>query len=252
MIFTGVRNDRALGGPGLLHLKSVIHKLFSLIFIPNYFSFTKQRLKARSSVPSTGIEAGLSPHGLYFILIPLLFVLCAVPLPVADAAQVTLGWDSNSEPDLEGYVVYRNTGSPGPPYDYANTLPEDELANPLHPKITLTGLNEGQEHYIALTAYNTDGVESRFSNDVCVEVVGGAIGACANSASSVGSNGSNSGGGGGGSSGACFISSAGYDSATFSKFIAKRIIRSQGLALLFLLLVFIAAVKFEINRTKGK
>ena len=87
---------------------------------------------------------------------------------VADASNVTLGWDSNPEPDLEGYVVYRNAGSPGPPYDYSNTLPEDDLVDPLHPKVTLTGLSENQEYYIALTAYNTEGVESSFSNDVCM------------------------------------------------------------------------------------
>ncbi len=188
----------------------------------------------------------LSPHYLFFLLIPLLFALGAMPLSVADAAQVTLGWDSNSEPDLEGYVIYRNAGSPGPPYDYMNTLPEDDLTDPLHPKVTLTGLNEDQEYYIALTAYNAEGVESSFSNDVCIEVVDGSVGVCANSLNSVSSNS----GGGGGSSGACFISNAGYDSSTFSKFVAKPVIRSQGLALLFLLLVFIATVKFEINRTK--
>ena len=174
-----------------------------------------------------------------------------VCVQAADAAQVTLGWDSNSEPDLEGYVIYRNAGSPGPPYDYANTLPEDDLTDPLHPKVTLTGLNEGQEYYIALTAYNTEGVESGFSNDVCVELVNGAAEVCANSSNSVGSNSSNS-GGGGWDAAACFISTAGYDSATFSKFVAKPGIRSQGLALVFLLLVLIAAVKFGFNRTKGK
>jgi hypothetical protein len=193
-------------------------------------------------------------------------VLCLLFLPltlslgplasVAYAATVTIGWDSNSEPDLEGYVIYRNAGSPGPPYDYANTLPEDDLTDLLNPKVTLTGLNEGQEHYIALTAYNTEGVESSFSNDVCVEVVGGSVGVCANSSNSVSSKSSNnnnsSNSGDGGWVSGCFISTTGYDSSTFSKFVAKPVIRSQGLALLFLLLVFIAAVKFEINRTKGK
>jgi hypothetical protein len=175
-------------------------------------------------------------------------VVCLLLLPLAlslgplasfaDAATVTLGWDANSEPDLEGYVIYRNTG---------------DLTDPLHPKITLTGLNEGQEHYIALTAYNTEGVESNFSNDVCVEVAGGSAGVCANRSNSVSSNtGSSYSGGGGGSSNACFISNAGYDSSTFSKFVAQPVIRTQGLAMLLLLLVFIAAVKFVINRTKGK
>ena len=193
----------------------------------------------------------LSPHYfrfILFLLIPCTLYLIPATLPSADAAQVTIAWDSNSEPDLEGYVIYRNAESPGPPYGYSFTLPEDDLTDPLHPMVTLTGLNEDQENHIALTAYDTDGLESSFSNAVCVEVVGGSVGVCANSSNP----GSSSSGGGGGSSGACFISNAGYDSSTFSKFVAKPVIRSLGLALLFLLLVFIATVKFEINRTKGK
>jgi hypothetical protein len=131
-------------------------------------------------------------------------------LSVANAKIVTIGWDSNDEPDLEGYVVYRNTNSPGPPYKYSDTVPEDELADPLHPKAKLTGLQEGKEYYIALTAYNTDGVESSFSNDICVEMVNNAVEHCSASASSPVTE-SLSGGGGGGSSGfACFISAASH------------------------------------------
>jgi hypothetical protein len=248
------------GEHGLIHLKSAIRDYLRLIVLPKscfwHSSIFFINPQAAGRIPKPFLRSALS--ALCYAFVFLFLALSAVPLPVADAAQVTLGWDSNSEPDLEGYVIYRNAGSPGPPYDYTNTLPEDDLTDPLHPKVTLTGLNEDQEYYIALTAYDTEGVESSFSNDVCVEVVDGSVGVCANSTNSVSSNsnnssnGSNSSNSGGGSSGACFISNAGYDSATFSTFVAKRIIRSQGLALLFLLLVFIAAVKFEINRTKGK
>jgi hypothetical protein len=146
------------------------------------------------------------------LLNAVLFALCALPLPVADAAEVTLGWDSNPEPDLEGYVVYRNVGSPGPPYDYSDTLPEDDLADPLHPKATLTGLQENKEYYIALTAYNSDGDESGFSNNVCVEVINGAIQACSASVTPIASTVSSSGGGNGGGGAACFISTAADDS----------------------------------------
>jgi hypothetical protein len=177
----------------LLHLKFIIREFLSLKFI-------------------------------LFLLIPCTLYLIPATLPSADAAQVTIGWDSNSEPNL------------------------DDLTDPLNPRVTLTGLNEDQEYHIALTAYNTEGVESGFSNNVCVEVVDGSVGVCANSSNP----GSSSSGGGGGSSSACFISNAGYDSSTFSKFVAKPVIRSLGLALLLLLLVFIATVKFEINRTKRK
>jgi hypothetical protein len=41
----------------------------------------------------------------------MLIVLCAMPLSVACAKTVTLAWDPNDEPDLEGYVIYRNTNS---------------------------------------------------------------------------------------------------------------------------------------------
>ena len=165
-----------------------------------------------------------------------------MPLPAADAAQVTLGWDSNPEPDLEGYVVYRNIGSAGPPYDYSDTLPEDDLADPLHPKATLTGLQEGKEYFIALTAYNTDGVESSFSNDVCVEVINGAVEACSMSVAPVASTVSSSGGSGGGNA-SCFISVSSGESSMFSKFVAGQAAPSRVMTIMLLFLILITAVK---------
>jgi hypothetical protein len=52
------------------------------------------------------------------------------------AENLTLAWDPNEEPDLGGYIVYRNIGSPGPPYRYSSHLPEDDLADPLNPTVT--------------------------------------------------------------------------------------------------------------------
>jgi hypothetical protein len=184
----------------------------------------------------------------YLLLLP-----CALSLaPCASdaiAASVTLGWDSNTEPDLEGYVIYRNVGSPGPPYDYSDTLPEDDLANPLQPKATLTGLQEGKEYYIALTAYNTDGVESSFSNDVCVEVVNGAVEACTasytSSASTASSSGGNSSGGG---SSSCFISTSSPEPSIFSKFVAGPVARSRVMAITILLMILTAAIRSKAKK----
>ena len=131
-------------------------------------------------------------------------------LPAASAKTVTLGWDSNDEPDLEGYVIYRNTNSPGPPYSYSDTVPEGELADPLYPMAKLTGLQEGKEYYIALTAYNTEGVESSFSNDICVQVINDAVELCGASVSPPAATSSSGGGSSGGGSGGCFISTASY------------------------------------------
>ena len=175
----------------------------------------------------------------------LIFPLALSLAPCASdaiAASVTLGWDPNSEPDLEGYVVYRNVGSPGPPYDYSDPLPEDDFVDPLHPEATLTGLEEGNEYYIALTAYNTEGTESDFSNDVCVEVINGAIEACKASVAPIESTVSGSGGGGGSS---CFISASSAESLMFSKFAAGPNSPSRIMVTLFLLLIAITAVKLK-------
>lgn len=183
-----------------------------------------------------------------FCLLFLPFALCLAPWASdAIAASVTLGWDSNPEPDLEGYVVYRNVGSPGPPYDYSDTLPEDDLADPLHPKATLTGLQNGKEYYIALTAYNTDGVESSFSNDVCVELVNGVADVCGADAAPAPAAGtaSASGGSGGGSGSGCFISASSGQSSMFSEFAAGPSSRIRVIATLVSLLVLTAAVKLK-------
>jgi hypothetical protein len=179
------------------------------------------------------------------LLSAMLSALCVMPLPVADAAQVTLGWDSNSEPDLEGYMVYRSVGSPGPPYDDSDSLPEDDLADPLHPKATLTGLQEGNEYYIALTAYNADGVESGFSNNVCVEVVNGAVEACSASAAPVADTASSSGGSSGGGGSSCFISASSGELSMFSKFAAGLLARSRVMTITSLILILIIAAKLK-------
>jgi hypothetical protein len=190
----------------LLRLKSVTHHTLK--------SVCRFR-RAQPSANSAKLAKGFRPHCLLLFLCAMFLVLGALPLAVANAKTVTLGWDSNDEPDLEGYVIYRNTNSPGPPYSYSDTVPEDELADPLYPKATLTGLQEGKEYYIALTAYNTEGVESSFSNDVCVEVVNGIAELCGASSSPISSpisSSGGSGGSGGGSGGGsvCFISTASY------------------------------------------
>jgi hypothetical protein len=124
------------------------------------------------------------------------------------AKTVTLGWDANPEPDLEGYIIYRNVGSPGPPYKFSSALPEDDLSNPLVPVVKLTGLKKNTEYFIAVTAYDTEGNESYFSDEICVEIVDSIIENCSTNLSSPPISNSNLGSsGGGGNSGTCFISS---------------------------------------------
>ena len=179
-----------------------------------------------------------------FVFLALLF---SPPYPsFCLAKKVTLGWDANSEPDLEGYVVYRNVGSPGPPYKHADTLPEDDLANPLKPKVVMTGLKKETAYYVAVTAYDLQGNESNFSPDLCIEIVDELAQACSQSVSpSTGSSKSSGGGGSGGSSVGCFISSA---SLKTSASTMEPVFISQQQETIVLILLLIVAAKFILSK----
>ena len=90
------------------------------------------------------------------------FTAAVLSIPsLSDASQsVSLAWDANSEQDLAGYRVYYGTGSG----NYTQTL---EAAAP---SSTVTGLTEGVVYYFAVTAYNTEGAESGYSNEVSYAV----------------------------------------------------------------------------------
>jgi hypothetical protein len=161
---------------------------------------------------------------LFCLIIPAI-LLFPVFSSICFAKVVTLGWDANPEPDLEGYIIYRNVGSPGPPYKFSSTLPEDDLSNPLVPVVKLTGLKEDTEYFIAVTAYDTEGNESYFSDEICVEIVDSVIENCSASPSSGAISNSNTGSNGsGGNSGTCFIDSAAGDSNYFPVILGALII----------------------------
>ena len=83
---------------------------------------------------------------------------------VTAAYQLTLAWDANTESDLEGYILYGREWSPCPPYDYIATYPVTELADPLNPRCKVTDLEKDVIYYFVVTAYDTEGYESDFSN----------------------------------------------------------------------------------------
>jgi hypothetical protein len=147
-----------------------------------------------------------------FILISLAILLFSLFSSASFAKNVTLGWDPNPEPDLEGYIIYRNPGSPGPPYKFSSELPEDDLSNPLAPMVTLTGLKKNTAYFIAVTAYDSEGNESYYSDDVCVEIIGTILNNCSPSVSADSSSGTSEGVGGGGG---CLINSTAGDLDNF-------------------------------------
>jgi hypothetical protein len=75
----------------------------------------------------------------------------------AQAGEVTLAWDANSESDLAGYRVY--VGLKSRSYDHVT-----DVGN--HTSWVVSELEEGRTYYFAVTAYNTSNLESDFSNEV--------------------------------------------------------------------------------------
>ena len=75
------------------------------------------------------------------------------------AADVTLQWDANTESDLAGYRVYQGTGS-----DPATFTRVQQVAATT---ATIKGL-DNTSHSFAVTAYNTAGLESAYSNIVTI------------------------------------------------------------------------------------
>ena len=78
------------------------------------------------------------------------------------AADVTLQWDANTETDLAGYRLYQQADSAVPPFVKVQDLPKSAQT------ASVTGLDPTHSYSFAVTAYNTAGLESAYSNIVTV------------------------------------------------------------------------------------
>lgn len=122
-----------------------------------------------------------------------ILAMSVLSLPVftsaTHAAQISLEWDANGEPDLEGYRIYYGTSS-------GNYTASVDVAENTH--CVISNLQQGVTYYFAATAYDSEGNESGFSEEIVYAVP----------AAEPGGSSSSSGGGGGG----CFIATAAYGS----------------------------------------
>jgi len=87
----------------------------------------------------------------------LIFCLMALLLPVRAEQSVTLAWDPNPESDIGGYIVYYGSAS----RNYTNAVNAGNVTTN-----TVRGLVDGAPYFFAVTAYNTNGLESDFSDEV--------------------------------------------------------------------------------------
>lgn len=101
-----------------------------------------------------------------------LFLLMVVAACLGASAQVfakdvSLAWDRNQESDISGYKIYYKSGSSTGTFDGADAT---QGKSPLDVKnvtaLTLNGLDPAKNYYFQITAYDTAGNESGFSNMV--------------------------------------------------------------------------------------
>jgi hypothetical protein len=108
--------------------------------------------------------------GLFFVLTFFLVLFLAGRL-TCHAYSVELQWDANTEPDVDGYKIYYKTDTSELPF---NGTGAEEGSSPVDvhnvTNFTIHGLNPNKKYYVAITAYNTGGAESSYSNIVEIPV----------------------------------------------------------------------------------
>ncbi|HKJ03980.1 MAG TPA: fibronectin type III domain-containing protein [Geopsychrobacteraceae bacterium] len=85
----------------------------------------------------------------------------------SEVPAITLAWDESSDQNIAGYKVYYNSGEatfpPGVFGANEGTSPID-VGNST--TATISGLSEAELYYVTVTAYDSSGNESTFSNIV--------------------------------------------------------------------------------------
>jgi uncharacterized repeat protein (TIGR02543 family) len=104
---------------------------------------------------STGSAKSLL--GIFHIILFAALVLFSLPPSKVHAGQITLAWDSSTDPNIAGYKVYYGTASRSYPtaVDVGNQT-----------SCTIANLSGGMAYYFAATEYDKSGQESGYSNEV--------------------------------------------------------------------------------------
>ena len=136
--------------------------------------------------------------------LPLICLVCLIvagltasPLTAASGpAEFIFGWDANDEADLDGYEIYFRKGTADASYVFLSEVYVNELEDPDNPRVTITDLYNGlltdmitpvvrmaelynnSTYHFALTAFDTQGKTSDFSEELCVEVIGTSVVEC--------------------------------------------------------------------------
>ena len=88
-------------------------------------------------------------------------ILAVFTLPVRGQSTVTLAWDPSTSPGIAGYRLYQGNAS----QTYTNVIAAGNSTT-----ATVSNLVGGATYYFAATTYDTNGLESAFSNEVSYNV----------------------------------------------------------------------------------
>ena len=159
--------------------------------------------------------------------LPLISLVCLIAVGLTASPSTTasgpaefiLGWDANDEADLDGYEIYVRKGTADASYMFLSEVYVNELEDPDNPKVTITDLYNGlltdmitpvvrmaelsnnSTYHFALTAFDTQGKTSDYSEELCVEVIGTSVVECRSAEDSSDSSNSDTGDSGDSSSG---------------------------------------------------
>ena len=101
---------------------------------------------------------------LWFILFFALALICQRCYNV-EAAEITLGWDANTEKSVVGYNILVSIDQPGGPYNWIGT--NDDINNT---EFTWYDILPDNNYYFVVTAFSDADEESGYSNEVCAYV----------------------------------------------------------------------------------
>lgn len=100
-----------------------------------------------------------------FVFVLVLIMAC---LAQAKTVNYTLKWDANSEADLAGYKVYQSTISGK--YTVPVKVMAGTPASPVYEGVVTDDSDKVVTYYFVVTAYDTGGLESDYSNEVSMVV----------------------------------------------------------------------------------
>ncbi|WP_129125866.1 Ig-like domain-containing protein [Geomonas oryzae] len=96
-------------------------------------------------------------------------ILLIVAPATSLATSVSLAWDPSPDPDLAGYRIYYQANSGAVPFQGTGAVEGNAPVDGRNSTTaTISGLDPANSYYFAVTAYNSSGAESVYSNIVSV------------------------------------------------------------------------------------